>query len=240
MRQIACIIISGIFLFCSCHTVKDKFVQDPFPLILDTTGIEINQFSFDDSKPTLQITSKYRPYYIGSIKDTIYPDPFINFSPLPPPLKMKGSKKNNIKEIENSFKKYYIEWTEKTSFKNWTQAKVELRIDTALKMSKLYPLLLINKDVDTCLIGYGNYIPIMMEALDSTQNWQPIQKVFIYQCGVGIGSIILPPHECLLTFAPIFNGSYKTKLRVAIGNNHSEPFDGSITYGQFRRTFLEE
>jgi hypothetical protein len=56
----------------------------------------------------------------------------------------------------------------------------------------------------------------------------------MYGCGVGISSVILPPNECALTFAPIFKGNYKTQLRLKLGENYSNIFYSSINYRQFQ------
>lgn len=232
----------------SCQTDKKKAVKEiddlkPFPVVLDTLGIDKFLYSFDEENPTWLSTSNYNFYFIGEVKDTIYLSPFINFSPPPPPLPLpSGSKRTNttkITEHENPFKKYYIEWDEERNYRNWTQAKIAIQVDTAIKLSNSFPIMLTNRDADTIFIGYGRHVPLIMEATDSLGNWKPIQERFIYMCGNGVGSIILPPNECVLTLAPIFKGNYKTKLRLTLGDNHSKTFIGFISYRQFQSKFDE-
>jgi hypothetical protein len=246
MKQIQIIFILYTLFLISCQDDKKQEVKEtddlqPFPIVLDTLGIEKFLYSFDDENPTWLSTSNYNLYFIGTEKDTIYLNPFFNFVPPPPPLPsgVKTTNTTNIPEHENPFKKYYIEWDEEMNYKDWTQSKIDIQIDTINKISNLFPVMLANLDTDTTFIGYGSHIPLVMEAIDSTGTWKPIQEEFIYMCGVGVGSIILPPNQCVLTLAPIFNGNYKTKLRLILGDNHSKPFSGFINYRQFQSKFDE-
>lgn len=241
MRQILFTFLLTTIVLTSCQTKNKEAVKEindvqAFPLVLDTMGIGQLLHLFEDENPTYLSTSNYKFYFIGKFKDTFYLSPFINFSAPPPPIPSgeKTTNKTKITEAKNPFKKYYIEWDEKRNYRNWTQAKINIRFDTANKISKTFPAILTNRDTDTIFIGYGSHIPLIMEAIDSSGNWLPIQEMYIYGCGNGLGSIILPPNECVLTLAPIFKGNYKTKLRLTLGNNHSKPFIGFIDYGQFK------
>jgi hypothetical protein len=247
MRQIQLIFnLTALFLI-SCQTDKNEAVTEVvnlkhFPVVLDSLGIERFLYSFDDENPTSLSTSNYNFYFIGEVKDTVYISPFINFSPPPPPPFPSGSKTTNTKiitEHENPFKKYYIEWDEVRNYKNWKQAKIDIQVNTAIIISNSFPIMLTNSETDTIFIGYGSQVPLIMEATDSLGNWKPIQKRFIYMCGNGVGSIILPPNQSVITLAPIFKGNYKTKLRIALGDNHSKPFIGFIAYRQFESMFDE-
>lgn len=209
----------------------------PFPIVLDTLGIEELLDFHEDEIPTWLSTSNYKLYYIGVEKDTVYLNPFIYSATQPLPFGMKKTILENIPVRENPFKKYYIEWDEEMKYKDWTQCKIEIQIGSTYKISNLFPVMLTNHDTDTIFIGYGSQIPLVMEGIDSTGAWKPIQERYIYMCGVGVSSIILPPNECLLTLAPIFNGNYKTKLRLTLGDNHSKPFFGFINYRQFQSKF---
>jgi hypothetical protein len=248
VRQIQLIFnLTALFLL-SCQTDNKEAVKEvdnlrPFPVVLDTLGIDTFLYSIDDENPTWLSTSNYNFYSIGEVEDTVYLGPFITFSaPPPPPLLPSGSQSTNTTEItehENPFKKYYIEWDEERNYRYWTQSKIDVQVDTAIKISNSFPILLTNRDTDTIFIGYGRHVPLIMEATDSLGNWKPIQERFIHPCGIGVGSIILPPNECVLTLAPIFKGNYKTRLRLTLGDNHSNPFIGFINYRQFQSKFDE-
>lgn len=246
MKHIEIIFLLTTLFISSCQPDKKQEVKEidnskPFPVVLDTLGIDKFLYYFDDENPTWLSTSNYNFYFIGEVKDTVYLNPFINFSPPPPPPPLpsgvKTTNQTTITERENPFKKYYVEWDEERNYKNWTKSKIDIQVDTTTKISNLFPVMLTNLDTDTIFIGYGRHIPIVMEATDSLGNWKPIQERFIYMCGNGVGSIILPPNECVLTLTPIFQGNYRTKLRLTLGDNHSKPFIGFINYRQFQSMF---
>ena len=237
--------MTSFFLF-SCQSDKKQVVKEidnspPFPVVLDTCGIDKFLYALEDKNPTWLSTAKYRFYFIGKVKDTVFLNPSINFSPtldLPPFISEdKIANRTTIPEQKNPFKKYYIERNEARKYKDWRQSKINIQADTGTKVSGFFPVMLTNRSSSTIYIGYGNYIPLVLEATDSSGNWKPIQKRFLYSCGNGVGSIILPPNECVLTLAPFFNGKYKTKLRFALGDNHSKPFIGFINYSQFQSMY---
>ncbi len=100
-----------------------------------------------------------------------------------------------------------------------------------------YPVFIDNVSNDTLIIGFGNILPIIIEAKDKEDNWKPIQSRFIYDCGTGLTEFYLPPNQIAITAMKIFTGHYRTKLRLAFGysNNviYSNEIDGQINIGQF-------
>jgi hypothetical protein len=204
------------FIVVGCGTKEEKATRRqadirPFPILIDTFGIETYGFRrLQDT--TWQTTANYRFYYIGKPDDTLYLHPF-------------------------GYEEYAFALEESPEYNYGESADIKVRTDTSRKFLNSYPVLLTNKEPDTVCIGYGDYIPLIMEAVDSAGNWEPIEEPFIYVCGVGVKSVILPPGECVISLAPVFRGDYKTKLRLSLGNNYSEPFDGSIHYRQFRSKY---
>ncbi len=99
-----------------------------------------------------------------------------------------------------------------------------------------YPVFMMNQSTDTVSVGYGQFIPLILEAKDSTDTWRPLQTSYIYDCGTGLNTIFLPPGNTLITSCKIFRGDYETVLRLKFGYewfNYSNQFIGSIDYGQF-------
>lgn len=247
MKQIQLIFPLIVLFLISCHPDGKQSIEEAnkslrFPVVLDTFGVDQLLRLYEDEHATWLTTSNYSFYFIGKAEDTLYLNPFINSFSAPPFILPSGEKianRTKITEPENPFAKYHIEWGEERSYRYWTQAKIEIQLDTTKKLSNAYPVVLTNIDTDTIFIGYGSHVPLIMEAIDTSGNWKPIQKRFIYMCGNGIGSFILPPNECVLTLAPIFQGNYKTKLRLTLGDNHSKPFTGFINYRQFQSIFDE-
>ena len=64
----------------------------------------------------------------------------------------------------------------------------------------------------------------------------PIEKMFIFKCGNGINSIMLPPNNIILSSKVIYTGDYKTHLRIKLGDNYSKEFRGAINYSQFKES----
>lgn len=103
------------------------------------------------------------------------------------------------------------------------------------KMS--FPVFIENLSTDTLNIGFGDILPIFIEAKDIEGNWRPIQRQFIYDCGTGLTEFILNPGQIAITTMKKFAGDFKTKLRLVFGYSdnkiHSNEIDGQINLTQF-------
>ncbi len=238
MKHLSKLLILIVVFLSTCQVGKlndgdEKSIV--FPKVIDTIGIE--KFAlFKWESPTWLSTSNYKLYFIGKYQDTIFLNPYLNVGPF---IVLPSQTQKNEVQLKQKHKleTYFLEWTNEKKYKYSEESNVEILIDTNSLISESYPVLLKNISTDTIFIGYGQHIPLLMEAKDSLGSWKPVQKKFIYMCGNGVGSIILPPNEYALTLAPIFNGNYKTLLRLSIGKNHSEAFYGKIFYRQFRSMF---
>jgi hypothetical protein len=230
MKQIQFIFfLSTLFLISCQNNAKQTDNSKKFPIVLDTVGIGEFLNSRGEEDPSLLAVANYKVYFIGKIKDSVYLSSCIFCPPPPPPLRPLTDK-TYISEQESPFDKYYIGRHKKTTYKNRLEGKIDIQFDTAVKISSLFPVMVTNRETDTIFIGYGSHVPLIMEAMDSLGTWQPIQENFKYICGHGLGLIILPPNESVLTLAPTFKGNYKKKLRLTLGENHSKPFIGFIDY----------
>lgn len=253
MKKDWLILILTVFTSClnnvdselSKTEAKDVLPSFKFPVIIDTVDLSTLDFLKNDySNSTWLTTAEYEFLYIGPSTDTIYVDHFLSYSPPPPPpppnSKMKA-KDYDIPEYKNKFDDYYIEWDSEIRFSHLLNVNLDIKVDTNFIFNNSQPIIITNTNKDTISVGYGNYIPLIMEALDSNKKWRPIQKRFIYMCGNGVGTIILPPNEIVLSSAPIFNGNFKTELRLTVPKTdiYSNTFDGSINYRQFESMFNE-
>jgi hypothetical protein len=148
---------------------------------------------------------------------------------------------------------YYIDWLSINNQKHWNEAEISILIDTNQRVKNdmicfncdyyffdAYPVLIKNIDIDTITIGYGHFIPLITEAKDSLGNWRAIEEEWKYGCGNGVGSIILPPNEIGISATTIYQGDYKTKMRLRIADNFSNEYDGYINYRQFESKFNDE
>lgn len=236
MFRITLLAITSFLILASC--AQNEQVQTPpiekqlaFPKVLDTFKLDEFLYHFHEKNPVWCSTAHYWFHYIGHRKDSIYLLPMVYFqSPFPPPI--DGTEQQTEPE-KTPFSKYYIEWDEERNYQYGTETDIEIRIDTKQKIADSYPVLLTNKGKDTCLIGYGDYLPMILEAKDIKGEWRPIQQRYFYMCGNGVGSILLPPGEIVLTLAPVFKGKYATQLRLKLGKNYSDAFPGKIHYTQF-------
>lgn len=245
--QILVIVILATVIGCKEEVLNSNNVEiksDSFPYLIDTSNFKIS-----DRYETWLATANYDFLYIGRYRDTITVDYNLRFSQPPPPPETDADKTNKD-ESGNSFQGYYLDWLAEKNYKYWEESNIEIRIDNSRIINnddihvdwdnpyfKANPVMLINKETDTILVGYGDFVPLIMEAKDSLSNWKPIEKQWIYMCGNGVGSIILPPNEIVITSAMIYNGDYQTDLRLRIGKNFSKPYKGKINYRQFESMF---
>lgn len=226
-------------LMLSCQTDKgdtEKEVVDleTFPVILDTSKIArwldiIGEYNINGLPYT-----HYEYYFIGQVKDTIYLNPSLHFDL----YSLGGMSKSGeiiseeITVLEDPFLKYCKEWEDNIDFKHYSEVKIDIAMNREIKFSDYFPVVLTNWNKDTIIIGNSTNIPLKMEAMDSSGIWRAIHENYEVGCGNGVGQIILPPNECVITLAPIFTGPFKAKLRLSIGESYSEPFIGFINEQQ--------
>ena len=229
--KISITIILLLFALFSCKTdnkkqlvkektVKENIILSKFPMLLNFDKVDNESFLETDENPTWLSTAYYQFFYLGKLSDTITLEDKIYFE-------------SHFGYL-NPYKEYYIESDKENPHKSSLDTLIELQPNTSIINNNSFPVLIRNNNKDTVTIGYGSQIPIIMEAIDSLGNWEPIQRSFTYKCGNGVGSIILPPNEIVITFAPIYKGSYKTQLRLTLGNNKSKQFLGYINYKQLK------
>lgn len=216
-------ILIGLY---SCNNKNENTTIESFnfktPIVQDTFKTD----RIERNTVWLQ-SSNYHPLYIGQRKDSIY----VSYSP--------------------NLKKYFMYDDHKTSYNIPDSSGIVLLIDTtkiisdhsmiweddgsmlSTKSFKAFPVFVVNTTKDTLEIGYGNHLPIIMEAMDDKGNWQPIEKPYMYMCGTGLNRIILPPNEIVVTSAPLNKGRIKTKLRLRYNGILSDEFYGTINPTQF-------
>lgn len=157
---------------------------------------------------------------------------------------------NRLLAIENHYEnpcnKGYIK-REKNSFKNAFEGKVSIFVDTTqkIKFSKIVyhtnssntfdffyanPVILTNNDLQDVQIGYGYYIPLIMQAQNEKGEWKDIESYYAADCGTCLSMIYFKPNEITVTTSVIYDGNYETKLRLRLGeNNFSNVFTGKIS-----------
>jgi hypothetical protein len=233
MKKLQLIIFGLLIGLYSCvdNKIIDKEVEVldfKIPIIQDT-------FKTDRiERITVWLKSgNYNPLYIGQQKDSIY----VSYKP--------------------NLNKYFVYEGYKRSYNRPDSSGITLFVDTtkvvsdysmiweddgsmlSTKSFKAFPVIVVNTTKDTLSIGYGDHLPIVMEAMNNKGNWRPIEEPYMYMCGTGLNEIILPPNEIVVTSAPVNKGKFKTKLRLRYNNIVSEEFYGTINPSQFDREWDE-
>lgn len=246
-------LVSILLIACS-NTNKEHTDNFSFPTIIDTVDYHIG----DTCEHLAMTTTNYQILYIGPAHDSLSIGYYLSswrFLPPPPPIDLDEIVIDEIEEdtiedfsltkyYDTPFDNYITSWGEGSTYKYSDSTKILLQIDTSQETksffsdcavtSKAYPVLLTNKDKDTITVMTGDHLPMILEALDSTNQWRAIEKRHRYKCGVGLSSTFLPPNEVIVTSCIIYKGPYKTSLRLKFGINYSNTFIGSIHYSQFK------
>ncbi len=179
--------------------------------------------------------SRSRILYIGKEKDSIFIQRFfeqeeISFSDFRNPKVKDINIFVDTSQIIGEFFKF-PEPPPPLSYK-----KEILKEDRLFYSYKSYPVVIKNLSKDTLYASFGEIIPIYIEAIDSSNQWKPIQNRFQYFCGVGVSRFYLPKNEIMVSNCKIFKGNFKTKMRMVFGYEekiYSNEFSGKINYTQF-------
>jgi hypothetical protein len=101
------------------------------------------------------------------------------------------------------------------------------------------PIFIKNISNDTLIIGYAEYLPIIIEAKNRNGEWRPIQERMRFMCGNGIVDFYCPPNNIVISAMQKYNGNFKTKLRLkyeSFGSKScvfSNEINGKINEKQF-------
>ncbi|MFD1628232.1 hypothetical protein [Pseudopedobacter beijingensis] len=101
-----------------------------------------------------------------------------------------------------------------------------------------YPVFIKNVSNEALELGFGNMLPLLIEAKDRQGNWNPIQKLFRYDCGTGLTVFYLKPEQIAITSMKVFQGNFRTHLRLVYGYKndlkiYSNEIVGAINETQF-------
>ena len=257
MRYIIKIILLIILVsFFSCKNESTISVKKlDFPKIIDTSKIKS---ILRNSK--WQEVVEYNFLYIGKKVDTIFPNYRLKYFSIikpPPPfpgIDTKETNKINFDSINesNPMFKFYLDALHKKEYKYCEESNLEIKVDTTLIIKKedfyfdpkipfykAYPILITSKENDTIIIGLQEIIPIELEAKDKSGKWKPIEEKYKHYCGTGLGYICLAPKNVVLTSVFVYDGDYKTKLRIKLGKSYSNEFYGKINHNQFESKYDE-
>lgn len=238
--------ITYLLLILLCLSCENEIIvssnlekeESYFPLIIDSLEYEGIEMESDWLN-----TANYKIYYIGEEEDTIAINYRFNSHYLGPLTEFYYFLDDTIFYEERiPYQKYFRDWMRPSTHSiNPDQANLKITVDTNQLVFNdgniAYPVIVKNMDKDSVQIAYGDFIPIIMEAIDAEGNWMSIEEHWMYMCGNGVGSIILPPNEIVLTSAYKYYGKYKTLMRLKIGKNYSNSFLGTVNPKQFESMF---
>jgi hypothetical protein len=237
MKKTNFIYALSVLVISSCGQSTDKDVDEvenfQFPRITDVLNND-----------TLELTSKvwlnhgnHEPYYFGKLTDSISIERYLRPMIPPPPPPGIDTSEWDLKPRKGKFDSYFLDWMDDRSYKYIDSAKLSIKIDTSQIINndfdKAFPVLIQNTSIDTICIGLGGHISIIAEAKDENGQWKPIERGHAVGCSTGVHTIILPPNQYVLTSQLVYSGNFKTKLRIKMGNNYSEEFNGTINKSQF-------
>lgn len=97
-----------------------------------------------------------------------------------------------------------------------------------------FPITIYNPEDKNIIIGFGNHIPLQLEALDKENNWKQIYGFRRYTCGNGIKYIILKSKQIAIVFVPRLKGNFRTTFRYRLKNIVSNEFEGNIDETYFK------
>lgn len=217
------------------HALDEK---STFPIILDTLSVPT---SFRTR--TWVTTASYNILYLGYEKDSLF-------------LQHNTSVYTKNIQAHDTARRH----------KMYHEAKIQLEIDVSqevkenaaidfdelilfiqdtsnlIKYYKAYPVLIKNQEKKPIIIGHTGgegEIPLLLEAKDQDGLWKPIEEAYTSYCGFGVHPIILKPQEIIVTAVKIYQGTFKTQLRLKYGTIYSKIIQGSINPSQFKNQYEE-
>ncbi len=199
-------------------------VKDSFNLSQKT---DYNRQNFTDSYPWNALKKDSLIVIVDTTFISFTSNELARFSSIPPPPPPKNSKMYS-KEYELEYKKIKKLIKERT-----------------LKHFKTYPLYVYNSSsqyVEVQMPLQGDDLYFIIEALDQSKNWKPIeywdQPGFL--CGTGHEDYVLKPKHFIVSAVKKYNGDYKTKMRIKLKSfdktYYSNEFSGTMNLNQFDAT----
>lgn len=218
-------------LLVGCHTTsKYEVIKERGLDILDVTLHDTIAFENSYANERNTARNAYDLLYIGELKDSIT---------------LGYQYQDKTFAYKEGQRYHYPDTSSLSVFVDTTKVISDLQLypqedNEPFKGYYAHPVFIRNKTEDTLFISEAEIIFITMEAQDSTGEWKLIQRPGDV-CTMGEDSYYLLPNNCAITSSIIYQGEYKTKLRLLLGEDYkgsaiiSNEFDGSINYSQFYR-----
>ncbi|MFA0961015.1 hypothetical protein AB9P05_04365 [Roseivirga sp. BDSF3-8] len=231
MRILFTLFLSLIFYACHKENNRSREAEQIWNRI---TLVEQSDAQAKFARAKYITTAAYSPLYIGTQADTVLADHLFDFR------EYQVDDWSNYSQPDSASLRIFVDTSQCISHADRVPPPPRVAKEDSLNVYEApryfaYPVYLINQSTDTLDIGYGEYIPLILEAKDSTEAWRPIQRPRIL-CGTGLRYILLPPDNLVLTAYKLYKGKEQTKLRLRLGDEdkvYSNEFTGNINYSQF-------
>lgn len=203
------LIILLLFASCTPEAKKKKRLYEEY-------------FDMDITLPTEHILKTKRKYRVPFHNNQVY-DPFARKT------KSVWYEKGCFKTMDTVITPKLVVLENKKTTINTSKRKRKKRL------SKGLPLIIENKTkLDTILIPlFRGTLPIVQEALNEDMKWVEIE--YLTKEKMGYYSYKIFPREYLYTKIPLYEGDYKTKLRVKLQLN-----DSTIIYSNTYKGFVNK
>jgi hypothetical protein len=228
-----------------CQEISDDSTANRKVTVVDTSSFKIRPYVFNSGDQT----SDYSLLYIGGYTDTVYVDYSIENDFFVDLFDTLSSYEHVIANYGDKIDPFYVDWLyaldNPESAVKPDSGNITIRIDTSEIVKKLnwefyeynqaFPVSIENISLDTVHIGYHRTIlklSLIAEAKDSTGKWNPIEERMLWGCGNGLNSIVLPPSGLAISSIPIYNGDFKTKVRLRMYDIVSNEINSQIDYDQ--------
>ena len=205
------ILLVGSLVLLSNHS--RTFIRNDLPVVIDHTDYKKIRY---ESEPT---TAYYPVIKFGYDIDSLI-----------------------LEESTPRFESYYPDH-DISPFGQREMAQLSIWVDTTQNLVAAnlghrmlfegYPVTVINESNNVSSIGTEHTLSFILEAVDSNGNWRAIEKHFYWMCGTGLSGIMLSPHEMDITSVAIYQGEFKTKMRLKFYDNYSNEFIGHVNHRQF-------
>ena len=235
----------AVILSCGCQDSDNSIVDRES---LELLAIELidtfrNELQLDTA--TSVTTAEFHPMYIGEIKDSIVlsyssgANGYLTFDWgrfRHPDISDLSIFVDTTQTIGSVSEKVFLPPPPPPSHNQPPLEETEWKIKPHRGRTTSYPVIIKNRSTDTLMIGYGAFLPMVIEAQDSLGIWRAIQEPFFYWCGTGLTCKYLPPDDVAISSCKLFEGDYETKMRLVFGwelTMESNEFIGSMNYAQF-------
>jgi len=228
-----------------CQEISNVSTERTKVTVIDTSSFKVRPYVFNSDNQV----GDYSLLYIGAYSDSVYADHKLENAFSVDPFDTLNSFEHVIANYGDEIEPYYIDWLYAISYPesavNPDIGKIIIKIDTGAVVKKhnldsfaynqAFPVAIENISLDTVNIGYHRFIlklSLVAEAKDSTGEWKSIEERMPWGSGTGLNSVVLPPSGLAISSIPIYNGDFKTKVRLRMYDIVSNEINSQIDYDQ--------